>query len=349
MIKKSKGREAAGGTHKVTASDVARRAGVSKWTVSRAFTEGASISPKAREKVLQAAAELGYRPNLLARGLTKRQTRIVGLVVDEMDNPNLLGLLNETSLQLQRRGYLSMLLNISEEDREGAAISLADQFQVDGLIFLGTVLTEELVRLAHDIRHIPLVVLYRNCEDPDIQVVSTDGYAAGREIAELLVTQQGYRRIGYMAGPSSETTRLRRLAGFQEGLAQHGVDAIELLEAGHYQRERGVAVLANYLEATPAAERIEALFCENDILAIGALDALSERGLTDRLAVVGFDDIELAASPRYALTTYRQPLESLVSEAIRRVIERPDAETQHLQRGELILRRSHRVATQAAE
>lgn len=340
MSKKSNTKEATSGTHKVTASDVAERAGVSKWTVSRAFTEGASISPAAREKVLQAATELGYRPNLLARGLTKRQTHIVGLVVDEMDNPNLLPLLNESSLQLQRRGYLSMLLNITDDNRHGSAISLADQFQVDGLIFLGTLLTDELVRLARDIRHIPLVVLYRNCEDPEIQVVSTDGHAAGREIADLLIAQ-GYRRIGYMAGPASESTRLRRLTGFQERLAERGVVDIRLLEAGHYARDRGLATLATYLDATPPAERLEALFCENDILAIGALDALSARGLSDRLAVVGFDDIELAASPRYALTTYRQPLQALVNEAVRRVIERPEAETQHLQRGELILRRSH--------
>ncbi|PXX94862.1 LacI family DNA-binding transcriptional regulator [Halomonas sp. LBP4] len=344
MSKKSKDKEATNGTYKVTASDVARRAGVSKWTVSRAFTEGASISPKARERVLEAAEALGYRPNLLARGLTKRQTRIVGLVVDEMDNPNMLLLLNEASLQLQRRGFLSMLLNITGDGRQSATISLADQFQVDGLIFLGTVLTDELINLARDIRHIPLVVLYRNCEDPDIQVVSTDGYAAGREIAELLVAQD-YRRIGYMAGPASESTRLRRLAGFQEGLVPHGVNAIEVLEAGHYRRDRGFATLAAYLDATPPGERIEALFCENDILAIGALDALSERGLDDRLAIVGFDDIEIAASPHYALTTYRQPRQALVAEAVRRVVDRPEADNHHLQRGELILRRSHLIGT----
>ncbi|WP_346299661.1 LacI family DNA-binding transcriptional regulator [Halomonas sp. BM-2019] len=342
MIKKSKNEGEMVSAHKVTASDVAERAGVSKWTVSRAFTEGASISPQARDRVLQAAAALGYRPNLLARSLTTRQTRIVGLVVDEMDNPNMLPLLNEVSLQLQRRGYLSMLLNITNDNRHGSAISLADQFQVDGLIFLGTVLTDELIRLARDIRHIPLVVLYRNCEEPDIQAVATDGHAAGREIADLL-SAQGYRRIGYMTGPASESTRLRRLAGFREGLTEHGVGAIEILDAGHYRRECGLTTLAAYLDTTSPGERLEALFCENDILAIGALDALSERGLSQQMAIIGFDDIELAASPRYALTTYRQPLQALVSEAVRRVVERPEAETQHLTRGELILRRSHRI------
>ncbi|PJX12991.1 LacI family transcriptional regulator [Halomonas sp. 141] len=341
MIKKSKGMEEAGGNHKVTASDVARRAGVSKWTVSRAFTEGASISPKSREKVLQAAAELGYRPNLLARGLTKRQTRIVGLVVDEMDNPNLLGLLKETSLQLQRRGYISMLLNISEEDRDGAAISLADQFQIDGLIFLGTVLTDELVHLAQQIHHIPLIVLYRNSDIHHIQVVSTDGHLAGREVAEALV-EQGYRRIGYMAGPLSESTQLRRLEGFRDGLAEHGLAVEEVVEAGHYQQGAGFNALSQYLASRPVNDRVEALFCENDILAIGALDALHERGEAGSMGIIGFDDIEQAASPCYALTTYRQPLERLVGEAVRRICLEEEVPRRHLLPGELILRNSHR-------
>ncbi|EPC02039.1 hypothetical protein L861_20515 [Litchfieldella anticariensis FP35 = DSM 16096] len=326
---------------KVTASDVAAKAGVSKWTVSRTFTEGASVSPRARERVLKAAAELGYRPNLLARGLTKRQTHIVGLVVDEMDNPNLLALINATTSQLQSRGYLSMLLNISSENDHGAAISLADQFQVDGLIFLGTVLRDELVELAQQIRHIPLIVLYRNCMDPNIQVVSTDGYRAGREIAALLI-EQGYRRIGYMTGLISESTQLRRLEGFRDGLAEHGLAVEEILEGGHYQRACGYRTLERYLETMVPAERVEALFCENDILAIGALDALHKRGEVGSMGIVGFDDIEEAASPSYALTTYRQPLEQLVSEAVRRISLRDAAPRRHLVPGELIIRDSHR-------
>ncbi|MBB3190285.1 LacI family DNA-binding transcriptional regulator [Halomonas cerina] len=326
---------------RVTASDVAERAGVSKWTVSRAFTEGASVSPQARERVLAAAAELGYRPNLLARGLTKHRTQIVGLVVDEMDNPNLLSLINTTTSQLQRQGYLAMLLNISSEHDHGAAISLADQFQVDGLIFLGTVLTDELVHLAQQIRHIPLVVLYRNSDNPNIQVVSTDGYRAGREIAGLLLEQE-YRRIGYMTGPVSGSTRLSRLDGFRDGLAEQGLAVDEVLEAGHYRRECGFRALEHYLATTAPAERLEALFCENDILAIGALDALKARGESGSMGIVGFDDIKQAASPAYALTTYRQPLESLVNEAIRRIRFDEAQPRRHLLPGELIQRDSHR-------
>lgn len=328
---------------KVTASDVAERAGVSKWTVSRAFTEGASVSEKARKRVLEAAAELSYRPNLLARSLTKRRTQMVGLVVDELANPNLAPILDEATRQLQRRGYLAMLLNISGELGQGSALSLADQFQVDGLIFLGTVLTDELVQLAQEIRHIPLVVLYRNSDNPNIQVVSTDGYRAGREIAALLIEQR-YRRIGYMTGPISESTQLRRLEGFRDSLAERGLSVDTILGAGHYQRDCGFRILERYLAATPTAERVEALFCENDILAIGALDALDARGESGSMGIVGFDDIEQAASPGYALTTYRQPLEQLVSEAIRRVVTLEASPRRFLVPGTLVRRDSHRKA-----
>ena len=90
--------------NKVTASDVALLAGVSKWTVSRAFTSGASISPASLKRVKKAAQELGYRPNLLARSLTQKRSNIVGLVVDEFTNPNILLVLNEVTSQLQRKG-----------------------------------------------------------------------------------------------------------------------------------------------------------------------------------------------------------------------------------------------------
>ncbi|ANG63805.1 LacI family transcriptional regulator [Marinobacterium aestuarii] len=325
---------------KVTATDVAERAGVSKWTVSRAFTDGASISPRALERVLGAAEALGYKPNLLARSLSKKRTNMVGLVVDEMENPNLLQVLNEVSGQLQRRGYMPMLLNITSEYSYKSALTLADQFQIDGLIFLGTVLTDELVRLAQDIRHIPLIVLYRNSDNPGIQVVSTDGYRAGHEIA-MLLADQGYQRIGYMAGPVSESTQLQRVDGFEAGLRERGLVLSTVLDAGHYARENGYKSLNRYLDSVAPDTRLEALFCENDILAIGALDALRSRAEAIPLAVVGFDDIELAASPSYGLTTYHQPLQQLVDEAIRRLGAGDSAVRQLLLPGQLVLRSSH--------
>ncbi|WP_129544615.1 LacI family DNA-binding transcriptional regulator [Serratia sp. 1D1416] len=326
--------------HKATASDVAARAGVSKWTVSRAFTDGASISEHARLRVQAAARELGYRPNLLARSLSKKSTRIIGLVADELKNPHIFPLLDEVTRQLQSRGYMALLLNITSEGDYESALTLADQMQVDGLLFLGTVLNERLIRLAQDIHRIPLVVLYRYSESPYIQVLATNGYQAGREIGELFA-QQGYRRIGYLAGPISESTQLRRLDGFRDALAEQRREVSLVLQAPHYQRQCGLDAVSDYLTATPPAQRVEAIFCENDILAIGAIDALRATPGAAPIAVVGFDDIELAASPSYQLTTYRQPMQALVADGIHCLTQAFEPGGQRLYAGELVIRRSH--------
>jgi len=329
-------------TKKVTAKDVAERAGVSKWTVSRAFTEGASIAPDVKKLIRETAADMGYTPNLLARSLSTRSTQLIALVVDEMGNPNQLRTLNETTRQLQAKGYSTLLLNISPEYSPATALRLADQFQVDGIIFLGTTLKHELIQFAQQVKHIPLVVILRNSGEADIPYVSTDGYSAGAEIADLYLAQ-GYSRIGYMVGPLSERTELRRMEGFRDRLKENGVALSTVMEAAHYRREDGMQALRRYLEATPRANRLEAIFCENDILALGAIDALVLSNAQNKIAIVGFDDIELANAPSYQLTTFRQPIEYLVGEAIRRVVDEDRDELPSLMApGTLVIRNSHR-------
>jgi len=327
---------------KVTASDVAKRAGVSKWTVSRAFTDGASIAPKVRDLIRSLAAEMDYSPNLLARSLSTRSSGLIAVVADELANPNQLNTLNELTRQLQAQGLNSLLLNVNPEYKPATAIRLANQFQVDGIIFMGTTLTQELIELAQRINHIPLVVIMRNSRLADIPFVTTDGYAAGAEIANLFLTQ-GYKRIGFMAGPTSERTELRRMEGFRDRLGEAGIALTTILETAHYHRLQGMRAMQRCLETMPRDLRPEALFCESDILAIGALDALHAANAQRKIAIVGFDDIEMAASPQYELTTFRQPVEYLVSEAIKLIVSPGSAASTALMApGSIVLRDSHR-------
>ncbi|SUI82664.1 Ribose operon repressor [Serratia quinivorans] len=135
------------------------------------------------------------------------------------------------------------------------------------------------------------------------------------KLGELLLTQN-YQRMGYLAGPVSESTQLRRLDGFRAALAEKQRDVSVVLQAPHYQRQCGMEAFAAYLATTPAEQRVEAIFCENDILAVGVIDAIRATPGCAPIAVVGFDDIELAASPSYQLTTYRQPMQSLIADGI---------------------------------
>jgi DNA-binding LacI/PurR family transcriptional regulator len=146
-----------------------------------------------------------------------------------------------------------------------------------------------------------------------------------------------------MAGPMPERTKLRRMEGSRDLLVARRVSLSTVLKAGHYRRSEGMPTLLRELEATPRDKRLDAPSCENDVLAIGALDALVATHSQHRMAVVGVDDIELASSPRHELRTFRQPVEYPVSEAIRRIID-PDAAVlgSLTARGTLVLRRTHR-------
>ncbi|NRA54054.1 MAG: LacI family DNA-binding transcriptional regulator [Gammaproteobacteria bacterium] len=326
--------------NKVTASDVALLAGVSKWTVSRAFTSGASISPASLKRVKKAAQELGYRPNLLARSLTQKRSNIVGLVVDEFTNPNILLVLNEVTSQLQRKGYITMLININADHSYDAALMLADQFQVDGVIFLGANLPEAFVHTVKDLRHIPLIVLYRDSGIAGIQVVNTDDYRGGKEIAELLV-RQGHQTFAYMQGPPSDSTHLERIDGFRDGLTRHGFQLDLVLHAGSYQRQAGFDTLTNHLTSSDHGSTIDAMFCENDNLAVGSIDAIRHCEQPVDIAIVGFDGIELGASTSYNLSTYQQPIAQLAAEAIRRLENDEQDHDKYIAPGKLIVRTSH--------
>lgn len=326
--------------HKATASDVAQRAGVSKWTVSRAFTPGASVSEQAKERVLAAAQELGYRPNLLARSLKNRRTNLIGIVADELKNPHSMMMMDGVTQGLQQRGYIGLMLNIASGDNYRSVMSLADQLQVAGLLFLGTALTPELISLAREMHDIPLVQICRNAEVPDIPVVNVDGYRAGLELGKLLVAQ-GCQRFGYMKGPDKESTHLLRLEGFSDAISAAGFSLNSLMTAGNYDRKRAYQQMVDYLAATPAAERIDGLFCENDILALGALSALRQAGVEQQVAVVGFDDIDEASDAEWQLTTWSQQLDLLIEEALNRLLDGNASVNGEWCKGAIRLRRSH--------
>ncbi len=320
---------------KATASDVAMLAGVSKWTVSRAFMPGASISDKARDKVMSIAKELGYRPNLLARSLVKKKTHIIGVVIDELKNPHTLMILNEATQQLQRRGYMALILNITDGEPYRSVMTQADQLQVDGILFLGTILSAQLITMVEEMYHIPLIQVCRNTNAQGIDVIGIDGFSAGKQIAELLVAQ-GFQRFGYMQGPDTPTSHLLRKEGFEAGLQQAGFQIDVLLKAGSYDRVRSWHAMDEFLQRQ---EPLEALFCENDVLALGALEAL--RAANRKMAVVGFDDIEEASAPSCQLTTFSQRIDRLIAEALNRLIDGRANPDESWRNGELRLRRTH--------
>jgi len=300
---------------RATAKEVAEAAGVSKWTVIRAFTPGASITDASRQKVLQAAEALNYSPNLLARSLATNITHQVAVFVDDFANPHKLPVLEMLTERLQAEGLLTVLININRHFDHVHALINADQRQFDAVILFGTAFREETLgdrRLGRGLP--PMFVLARDSQIPGVPAIACDTEVALNEIVEYLF-DKGYRRPGFMTGAKTLSTALGRRRHFANCWRQKGIDGVMELTAERYSAQAGAEAARAYLSDSPPGSRIDVLMCENDILALGAMDvARSEFGLRvpHDLAVVGFDNIELGGGPAYGLTSYEQPTEKMI-------------------------------------
>ncbi|MDL2410002.1 LacI family DNA-binding transcriptional regulator [Rhizobium calliandrae] len=326
---------------RATAKQVANAAGVSKWTVIRAFTEGASITDESKRKVLEAAAALNYTPNLLARSLATKSTGQIAVFVDDFANPQKLPFLETLTEQLQAVGRVAMLININHHFDHVHALLHADQRQVDAIILFGTAFRDETLtdrQLGNGTP--PMFVLARDSQIEGVPAVVCDAELALREIVDHL-HDKGYRRPGFMSGAPALSTALRRREYFSKFWSEKGISHIAHFAAEKYSFEAGALGIRNYLSST-SKDRIDVLMCENDILALGAMDEIRGKfGLSvpDDIAIVGFDNYELGGSSAYGLTTYEQPLREMVGVIIRMIKNEHDPETVTLP-GRLVLRSS---------
>ena len=307
-------------TERVTSLQVARRAGVSQSAVSRVFTKGGSASPETVEKVRRAAAELGYRPNVLARAMITGRSRIIGLVVAYLENYFYPAAVEQLSVALQEQGYhvLVFMAAPSVGDLDKVTQEILD-YQVDGLILASVLMSSDLA--ARCAGHgIPVVQFNREGQDPGLSSVTTDNHAGGLAIARHLLAA-GHRRLGYIAGTEGASTQAAREAGFRAGLAERGI-SLAARAVGNFRHD-GAAAAARAMFDRP--DRPDAVFVCNDYMAFAVMDVLrAELGLSvpDDVAVAGFDDVPIAAWAAYDLTTFRQPLDRMVSETVRTLVDR---------------------------
>ncbi|MBX5156614.1 MULTISPECIES: LacI family DNA-binding transcriptional regulator [unclassified Rhizobium] len=315
---------------RATAKEVAEAAGVSKWTVIRAFTSGASITDASRQKVLRAAEALNYSPNLLARSLATNITHQVAVFVDDFANPHKLPVLEMLTERLQAEGLLTVLININRHFDHIHALINADQRQFDAVILFGTAFREETLgsqRLGPGFP--PMFVLARDSQIPGVPAVACNAELALGEIVNYLF-ERGYRRPGFMTGGQTLSTALGRRHHYLKFWQRKGVEGVVELTAERYSAEAGAKVARAYLNATSPSSRIDVLMCENDILALGAMDVVrSEFALRvpHDLAIVGFDNIELSAAPAYQLTSYEQPADEMIDTMVAMITGKREAET----------------------
>ncbi|MEP4195297.1 MAG: LacI family DNA-binding transcriptional regulator [Aliishimia sp.] len=296
-----------------TLKDVANKAGVSTSAVSRTFTDGASVSVKMRRKVEKAAAELGYSPNFLARSLTTRRTKLIGLVSNNFHNPIFLEVFDLFTRSLQERGLRPLLVNLSKEIDPENSVQMLRQYSVDGVIVASSTLPPMFSKAFRD-KGIPVVNTFgRYSSSPEVHVVGIDNAEAGKMAARELV-DRGYTNVAFLGGPEAATSTQDRFKGFMAELSKHPHVTVSHSFAEDYSFQAGRAEMQR-LAQSPLAQ---AYFCGDDVLSIGVMSAVKDIGLNvpQDLGLIGFNDMEIASWENIALTTIHQPIKQIITSSV---------------------------------
>ena len=304
-----------------TISQVAKKANVSRATVSHVINNTRYVSEGTRQRVEQAITELGYRPNILARSLRLGQTHTLGLILPDSSNTFFAEIGRGIEIAAFESGYNIILCNSDEDpQKENLYIDVLSKKQVDGIIFVSTCSQGDAFQSLNKLQ-IPIVLLDRKVTGLALDTVLTD-HKAGGLIATNHLISLGHRRIGCIAGPSSTNPSAQRLVGYEQALSEAGIPVDEsLIRSGDFHALSG-RVMGNDLLSMDDAPT--AIFACNDMMAIGVLRAASEKGMCvpDDLALIGFDDIELGSFTNPPLTTIAQSKLELGSKAIQFLIQR---------------------------
>ncbi|MEV0828947.1 LacI family DNA-binding transcriptional regulator [Nonomuraea rubra] len=302
--------------------DVARHAGVSAATVSRVLNGRSTVNPELAARVHAAVRELGYRPNGVARNLRRRQTTLWAVLISDVGNPFFTSLVRGVEDGGRQFGYSVVLCNTDENrarEAEYIAVALADNMagviispaddntDISALVAAGTA----------------VVTIDRELAETEVDAVMVDN-ERGAEMATGHLLESGYRRIACITGPRRMSTAMQRLRGYQRALRSAGLPQDRaLIRHADFREEGGYSAMASLLEE---GVEIDAIFAANNLMTVGAVECLTERGvpIPDRVGVIGFDDIPWARLFRPGLSTVRQPTYELGRAAAQLLADRID-------------------------
>src|SRR5450830_410736 len=302
-----------------TIKDVARHAGVSYTTVSHVLNKTRPVSVDARDRVIAAVEALAYVPSALARSLKSNATGSIGLIIPNNTNPYFSEVARGIEDSCYAAGYSVILCNSDDDPaKQRDYLNVLLTKRCDGLIVATLAQTDsELLRKMK----VPTVLLDRAPQNMAIDLVGVDNAAGGALAAQHLLAL-GRRRIACIAGPQELDISIERVAGLRQSLSAGGVKLPEhLLAYGDFTSAGGYVAACKLLSATP---RPDAIFCCNDLMAIGALRAAAERGINvpNDLSIIGFDDIDLAQFVHPALTSVAQNTRKLGQMTAQCLLER---------------------------
>ncbi|MCY4347244.1 MAG: LacI family DNA-binding transcriptional regulator [Aestuariivita sp.] len=298
---------------RTTIKDVAAHAGVSTATVSRVLSKEPNVALDIADNVRRSAEKLNYRPSVMARSLTNSKTDLVALVVGRLHNPFDARLCEALAESLKRSGKRLLLVPADYGGNDPAAMIALD-YQVDAVIVAAGHLSKDSAERFAQLG-VPVILYGRTLEAPGMDCIVADNFGAGRMIGQLF-RQSKLKCAAFICHVRKTFSDDEREAGFREGLGPNiSLDVIKCTKKT--SRETALNTLL-------ALERPDGLFCANDVLAFGVIEAAIQIGLEipRDLVVAGFDDVDMASSPFYDLTTFRQSPREIADWIVSRISKR---------------------------
>lgn len=290
--------------------DVAKKAGVSVASVSRVINRSSNVSPRTAAAVLAAMQELHFTPNGLARGLALNRTRTIALLIPNIVNPLYPEMAKGVEDVAHQKGYNVLLCNTEEKvEKERDYLAMLIERRVDGFILMSTLLTNaELLQIRE--HNIPFVLTGHYRQDLAADIVYTD-YAYGSYLVVHHLLEAGYQRIAHISGSAAQWESKEKISGFVKALQEaHLAVETKYIVEGDNEIEGGYLGAIRLLNLS---EKPQAIFAANDLMAIGAIDAIKAQGLRvpSDVAVVGFDDIRMSTLVEPKVTTVSNPVHKM--------------------------------------
>lgn len=309
--------------------EVAEKAGVSMSTVSRVFNKTAPVSEQKKERVIEAAEKLDYKPNWLARGLKNKKTFLIGYILPNVLNPYYAELVKNAEIYSKHKGY-SLMIADSNNDPQRERIYLDDMTyrKVDGII-LSTVgkKSQYIEKYIKDKKiTVPIITLGRSFKELNCDSIKVDNYKIGQLASEHLI-DLGYEKIGLVIGDRSINSTQQRLKGCIDYLKDNEIEIKkEWMFYGDYSIETGENAIKKFTEQQNYPNGI---FCFNDEIALGAIKRLNKEGLKvpQDISVIGCDNTYISKYTKPELTTIHHPIKEMAIAAVDRLIEKIDEKT----------------------
>jgi DNA-binding LacI/PurR family transcriptional regulator len=297
---------------RATGLDVAGLAKVSKSTVSRVFN-GGFVSPEVRQRILDAASTLHYRPNPTARSLTMQRSNLIGVAITYMDNQLYPELVQKLSDRFAELNYRIVLFITHGEQKRDPSLEEIMSYSLDAIIFSSSSYAAK-VALGCEQAGIPTVMFNSIDLDESVKCISTDDQAGARELAQLML-KAGHQRFAIISGLDESSTNHRRCQAFCDEITAAGFSHPTIV-CGHFTFAGAQQASRELLSAEQAPE---AIFCINDHMALACLQVAAEEFALvpgKDISIVGFDDVTIANWPAFNLTTYAHPLNKIIERMI---------------------------------